>query len=337
MTKHQVETGGKLYIAGEYSILYPGQTAILKNIPIKMTAVIEDSDAIKLTSDMFDYSTDMTDDNNYQLIQESIKTFAHFIKQSPEKLPPFSLSITGKLEKEGKKFGIGSSGSVTVLTIKALAAFFQVSIDPDIIFKLASYTLLKLGDNGSMGDIACIAYDVMVAYTSFDRQIMASHIHSKPIEEVISLDWGYRIVPIKPNLDITILVGWTKVPAISKDMINRVKAKISPQFLKQTQTEVIQCQKALVEGDKESFMSSLQAISQLLFELDPIIYHPKLIDLCQALEDIDGIAKSSGSGGGDCGIAFTFSDVDTNLVNSRWKELDIETIYQEKWSSHGKS
>ena len=30
----KVQTGGKLYIAGEYAVLTPGQTAIIKNIPI---------------------------------------------------------------------------------------------------------------------------------------------------------------------------------------------------------------------------------------------------------------------------------------------------------------
>lgn len=81
-------------------------------------------------------------------------------------LPAFKLDITGKLERDGKKFGIGSSGSVTVLTLKALSAFYELKLSADTIFKLASYTLLKLGDNGSMGDIACIAYDDLVAFTS---------------------------------------------------------------------------------------------------------------------------------------------------------------------------
>ena len=46
MTK--VQTGGKLYIAGEYAVLTPGQTAIIKNIPIHMTAVVKENSTIKL-------------------------------------------------------------------------------------------------------------------------------------------------------------------------------------------------------------------------------------------------------------------------------------------------
>ena len=38
--KINVKTGGKLYIAGEYSVLTPGQSAIIKNIDIFMNAEI---------------------------------------------------------------------------------------------------------------------------------------------------------------------------------------------------------------------------------------------------------------------------------------------------------
>ena len=49
----KVQTGGKLYIAGEYAVLTPGQTAVIKNIPIHMTAVVKDAKDINLFSDMF--------------------------------------------------------------------------------------------------------------------------------------------------------------------------------------------------------------------------------------------------------------------------------------------
>ena len=51
-------------------------------------------------------------------------------RASDERLPPvtrssdFSLDlrIGGKFEREGKKFGIGSSGSVVLLTLKAMGS-----------------------------------------------------------------------------------------------------------------------------------------------------------------------------------------------------------------------
>ncbi len=327
-----VQTGGKLYIAGEYAILTPGQTAILKNIPIHMTATVKEAERITLFSDMFDYATDMTADNNYALIQQTILTLADYLGKSIFDLPAFELEITGKLERDGKKFGIGSSGSVTVLTLKALSAFYALDLSADTIFKLASYTLLKLGDNGSMGDIACITYDDLVAFTSFDRQKVSEWIATEDIQTVLAKDWGYRIEVIKAALPCEFLVGWTKQPSISKDMINLVKSAITEDFLKATEEQVQLCQKALQTGEKAIIKTSLQKVSDLLLGLSSAIYNDKLKALKAAEEGLDVIAKSSGSGGGDCGIAISFSENDSRELINRWQKVGIEILYSEKLS-----
>lgn len=330
MTK--VQTGGKLYIAGEYAVLTPGQTAIIKNIPIHMTAVVKENSTIKLSSDMFDYSATMSEDKNYALIQASVQTLADYLGKSIDELVPFSLEITGKMERDGKKFGIGSSGSVTVLTLKALSAFYDLNLSADLLFKLASYTLLKLGDNGSMGDIACIAYDDLVAFTSFDRQKVSTWIATEDIKTVLAKDWGYRIEIIKPALPCDFLVGWTKQPSISKDMINLVKSAITKVFLEDTERNVQICKQALQTGDKIAVKASLQNVSDLLLSLSSAIYIDKLKDLKAAEEGLDVIAKSSGSGGGDCGIAISFDSNDTKELITRWQNLGIELLDLEKLS-----
>ena len=65
-----VKTGGKLYIAGEYSVLTPGQTALIQFIPIFMSAEVKEAPSTQLSSDMFDYSVSREPDANYALIQE---------------------------------------------------------------------------------------------------------------------------------------------------------------------------------------------------------------------------------------------------------------------------
>ncbi|MGT2721390.1 phosphomevalonate kinase [Streptococcus porcinus] len=331
MIKYQVETGGKLYIAGEYAILSPGQTAILMPIPIKMKADIEAARYFKITSDMFDYSVGLEPDAGYQLIQASIRTVSLLLGKKVEELPPFHLNISGKMEANGKKYGLGSSGSVTILTIKALAKLFHLSLSNDLLFKLAAYTLLALGDNGSMGDIACIAYNRMIAYKSFDRRVISEKIRCYSFEKVMKEDWLYQIEVIEPKLDTHVLVGWTKVPSISRDMINRVKDAIDASFLLETQKAVLDCQKGLESGDKDLFVLSLARVSDLLQELDPAIYHPKLLALKEACEGMNAVAKSSGSGGGDCGIAFSFDQVSTNHILTNWRTKDIELIYDKRW------
>ncbi len=325
-----VQTGGKLYIAGEYAVLTPGQTAILKNIPIFMTATVKPADIILLQSDMFDYRTDMTPDTNYALIQETICVLADYLNQTVSSLTPFSLSITGKMEENGKKFGIGSSGSVTVLTLKALSMFYDLHLSSDIIFMLASYTLIKRGDNGSMGDIACIAYDDLIAFTSFDRSRVSYWIETETLHDVLEMDWRYSIDIIKSSLHCDFLVGWTKQPSISKDMINLVKRGITTEFLEKTQTQVIHLKNALLKGDKTLLKLAVANISDYLKNLHPKIYNDKLLRLRHAAQGLDAVAKSSGSGGGDCGIALSFDSVSTQKIIHRWKESGIDLLVLEE-------
>lgn len=121
---------------------------------------------------------------------------------------------------------------MTVLTLKALADFYHISLSQDLLFKLAAYTLLTLDDNGSMGDIACIAYNDLICFQSFDRQKVQNMISVLSFEDVLKNDWGYQIEVIKPKLDLTFLVGWTKIPSISKEMINKVKKKYHFRFFR---------------------------------------------------------------------------------------------------------
>ena len=319
-----VKTGGKLYIAGEYSVLTPGQTALIQFIPIFMSAEVKEAPSTQLSSDMFDYSVGREPDANYALIQEALNTFEAYCG---EDLPALDLSITGKLERDGVKFGIGSSGSVVVLTLKALAAALQKDLSKDILFKLASYTLLKQGDNGSMGDLACIVYEDLISYRSFDRAKIAELIDQITLSELLGKDWGYRISPVVPVLNAHFLVGWTKQAAISKDMVKMAKSRISSKYLGDTELAVQASIKALETGDKNLLKSSLQTVSDQLESLSPDIYVDKLKKL-KAEQGLDAIAKSSGAGGGDCGIAFAFDQSSRDALVERWQQVGIELLYE---------
>ncbi|HIH3066900.1 TPA: phosphomevalonate kinase, partial [Streptococcus pneumoniae] len=137
-----VKTCGKLYWAGEYAILEPGQLALIKDIPIYMRAEIAFSDSYRIYSDMFDFAVDLRPNPDYSLIQETIALMGDFLAVRGQNLRPFSLKICGKMEREGKKFGLGSSGSVVVLVVKALLALYNLSVDQNLLFKLTSAVLL---------------------------------------------------------------------------------------------------------------------------------------------------------------------------------------------------
>ena len=329
-TSARVQTCGKLYLAGEYAVLAAGQPAIIKAIPIYMTGDIQATPDYHLTSDMFDHSAKLEPDPDYALIQETVGVVNTYLLALGYQLHPFSLKISGKMERDGKKFGIGSSGSVVILTIKAMVALYELDLEPELLFKLASYVLLRRGDNGSMGDLACIVYEDLIYYRSFDRELVRKRMDRVDLQQLLAEDWGFEIRSIKPCLAMDFLVGWTKQPAISKDLVNQVKSAISESFLTGSRTQVDALERALLAGEKFAIQSSLEKASQLLERLSQAIYTDRLKVLKEAAEGLNCVAKSSGAGGGDCGIALSFDAVSSEQLIQAWQAAGIELLYRER-------
>ena len=332
-----VKTCGKLYWAGEYAILVPGQLALIKAIPIYMTAEIKASDEYRLYSDMFTYSVDMRPDSSYALIQETVALVEEYLTAQGVDLQPFSIDICGKMEREGKKFGLGSSGSVVVLVIKAMLAFYERPADRDLLFKLASAVLLKRGDNGSMGDIACIVSEDLVLYQSFDREKVAHWLEKEDLQIVLERDWGFSIESVESALEFDFLVGWTKEVAVSSHMVKQIKNHMDARFLQASKETVATLVNALQTGQEEKIVKQLEQASLLLEDLSSDIYTPSLRQLKDASIDLKAVAKSSGAGGGDCGIALSFDQDSTTLLKKRWADLGIELLYQERIGHDDKS
>ncbi|WP_075566509.1 phosphomevalonate kinase [Streptococcus timonensis] len=332
-----VKTCGKLYWAGEYAILEPGQLALIKAIPIYMTAEIKASNNYRLYSDMFSYSVDLRPDSSYALIQETVALVEKYLTAQGVELQPFSLEIRGKMEREGKKFGLGSSGSVVILVIKAMLAFYERLADRELLFKLASAVLLKRGDNGSMGDIACIVSEDLVLYQSFDRKKVADWLEKEDLQAVLARDWGFSIRSVEPALKFDFLVGWTKEVAVSSHMVKQIKDNMNSSFLQASKETVANLVKALEVGQEDKIIELLNHASLLLEDLSSDIYTPSLRQLKNASQDLKAVAKSSGAGGGDCGIALSFDQDSTTLLKKRWADLGIELLYQERMEHDDKS
>ena len=332
-----VKTCGKLYWAGEYAILEPGQLSLIKDIPIYMRAEIAFSDSYRIYSDMFDFAVNLTPNPAYSLIQETIALVEDFLTYRGQDLRPFSLEIRGKMEREGKKFGLGSSGSVVVLVIKALLSLYDITVDQEILFKLASAVLLKRGDNGSMGDLACIVAEDLVLYQSFDRQKVAAWLKEESLATVLERDWGFSILQVNPTLECDFLVGWTKEVAVSSDMVKQIKQNINQSFLTSSKETVATLVEDLEQGKAEKVIKQVEVASQLLEGLSADIYTSSLRQLKEASQDLQAVAKSSGAGGGDCGIALSFDVQSTETLKNRWADLGIELLYQERIGHDDKS
>ena len=68
-----------------------------------------------------------------------------------------------------------------------------------------------------MGDLACIAYEGLVSYRSFDRRALADQLQDQDLDQVLALI-GDMKSGLFPSVVLYFLVGWTQEPAISKGL-----------------------------------------------------------------------------------------------------------------------
>ena len=58
-----------------------------------------------------------------------------------------------------------------------------------------------------MGDLACIVYEDLISYRSFDREKIAELIDQITLSELLEKDWDYRISPVVPVLKSSLFGG----------------------------------------------------------------------------------------------------------------------------------
>ena len=166
---------------------------------------------------------------------------------------------------------------------------------------------------------------------------MAQWLEKEELQAVLARDWGFSIRSVEPALKFDFLVGWTKEVAVSSHMVKQIKNNMNSSFLQASKETVTSLVKALEASQEEKTMELLEQASQLLEGLSPDIYTPSLRQIKDASRDLKAVAKSSGAGGGDCGIALSFDQDSTTLLKERWADLGIELLYQERIGHDDKS
>lgn len=328
MNKVKVSVPGKLYIAGEYSVVTPGQSAIIASVDRFLTVSVEPSHINQFISEGFtekpltwsfsdNYFSWSDESPRFKLVRVVIEWFERLRKEMDKKAQTYAIHIHSELNHiDGQKFGLGSSGALTVGLIKALAQFYQLKIDNLKIYKLAVLAQLSIGISSSFGDLAASTFTGLIYYTSPQRQFLKSKLKDKQsVKGLISAHWpDLCIEPIPLPEKWQWVVGWTGNPASSHHMVRQIDTQTPhyKNFLEESNHCVLQMKQALRQKNWGIFVRSIQQNRRLLNELGNesqlMIETTTLHYFCDLANDYGGSAKSSGAGGGDCGIAWFVKD-----------------------------
>ena len=213
-----------------------------------------------------------------------------------KKYEKFNYKYTTDLYTKGTKFGLGSSASVVVVTIKAILEYMKIKYTKADLFILSVRALRKAGNRGSMGDVACICYEDLILYQSIDE------------------NEKYMIKEIKPKGLLKITAFWSGKPASTAKQISPIKKWYNTEeflnFVKVSNKYTLELEKSISQGLENNLISCVEKLRLNLIYLEKfskILIHSK--ELNKYILNYPG-RKTSGSGKGDFAIELRLEDVE---------------------------
>lgn len=351
----KVKAPGKLFIAGEYAVTELAYPAILVAVDRFISIEIEKALDKGTISAYNDRPYFWSRKNNKIILEDNDKDF-RYIKAAMELVEEYArdlgknpsnyhIRVVSQLEEvDGSKYGLGSSSAVTVGLVEGLCKYYDLQVNKEKIFKLAALANLRVNPKGSCGDIAASSYGGWISFSSFDNEKILEASRKYSMTEIIDCSWpGLKISRLKPPKDLKLMVGWTGSPASTVSLVQQVKLKKNSKresyenFLSRSKTCVEEIIKGFKEKDIAKIKREINKNGHLLerlgedFQVD--IVTDKLRDLCLLAQKYGGGAKTSGAGGGDCGIAIFQDREDLDQLVEKWESagirfLDMEVYYK---------
>lgn len=334
---------GKLFIAGEYAITEPNHYAVIAPVPRYLTVTLTPSDDNIITSSQSPISVEWVrhcgiivplNDNPFHIVTKTIEVTEQYITEKGLTLQNFELHITSHLDdvQTGKKFGLGSSGAVTVATIQALLTYYNIDDNPELVFKLAAITHLTLKSNGSFGDLAACAYQQLIAYTSLDKNWVLQQLQTHPLSQVVSQPWQYlAITPLQFPKGMGFLVGWSGSPASSEQLVSDITTQRQSSNYAHFLNESNRCVTQFIDGIQTQNIAKItRAIAtnrQLLTELSPLIETKTLKHMLTLSSSCQSVGKTSGAGGGDCAFTLVTTIAQENHIKQLWQHHHITPLF----------
>ncbi|MGQ2282914.1 phosphomevalonate kinase [Apilactobacillus kunkeei] len=342
-----VKAPGKLYVAGEYAVVEKGCPAIIVAIDQYITANISESEnnvgvihSKQYENDKIEWIYDnnqiktLNDNSSFNYVISAMKTFEKYVEELDINHKLYNINIDSNLNsQDGKKYGLGSSAAVTVATIKALNELYDLNLCKLQIFKLAAIAHLRIQGNGSLGDVAASSFGGWIAYSSFDKNWLTNQTNLK---KTLEQRWPHLMIEtLTPPSNLELLIGWTGTPASTANLLKSVEESSNADRYNQFLSKSKSCINKMISGFKNK---DLTAIKRQIKENRNIIVElasftgidietNKLKRLCEIAEEYNGSGKSSGAGGGDCGIAIVEKQSPIKDIETKWTENGIVPLH----------
>ncbi|MFE3824535.1 phosphomevalonate kinase [Streptomyces sp. NPDC059092] len=346
---------GKLFVAGEYAVLEPGQPAIVVAVDRYVTVTVAAADGadVVVDSDLLDHEVrlgrsagglralDPADAGHTRGTLAYLVSVVEVVEalrvEQGLALAPLRLTIRSRLHERGVKIGLGSSAAVTVAATQALTDHYGMALPPETRFRLSLLSSVRIDAGPSGGDLAAGTWHGWLAYRAPDRDALRRRLRHGGIAETLCAPWpGFSVQALPPPRDLALRVGWSGSPASTSALVSGLTARpwwrgpARAGFLAESERRVNAAVHALERGEPDTLLDAVRAARHLLARLDADvslgIFTERLNRLCDTAEACGGAAKPSGAGGGDCGIALLPDHHPASDLRARWAEAGITTL-----------
>lgn len=270
------KAGSKLFIAGEYAILFPNSYAIVAFIPKYTYLDISFSDFNKINTDIEDK----------ELLIPKLISFTNKLLKNNN---CYNLKYRSDLFFNNEKLGLGSSASLIVVTIKAILKINNINYDKEQLLNICIEFMKFNNIKGSYADIACIIYEDNIIFKSGDIP---------------------KIKIINANLNLNIYAIWTKKSASTKKLIKNIDI-YNKEFINFKNTSnklVLELIYYIDNNDIDLILSTILKLNENLRCLNNIFNSYIFNSVLDNIMSKYTYSKISGAGGGDFILSFEKSN-----------------------------
>ncbi|MBN3490463.1 phosphomevalonate kinase [Acholeplasma equirhinis] len=335
---------GKLYIIGEYSVLKPGNEAVLVAVDKFINVTVDASKTYEFSSELGHFKWMLSDKLPVfvydTLTHAKAAVYVAHLYLNYKQVEPkvYSINLSSELTtEENQKYGLGSSGAVVVSVIKGILDYHNVKIKKLDLFKLAVLAQIEINDISSGGELAASIFGGWVHYTRYDLIWVMNH--KGKLDEVMTLTWPFLKITRLPKPPFELAICYSGISQSTSQMVGKMQTiNQSPwyaTFLNKTKLIVTQFKEALVRNDYFTTKYMLEMYRDQLLDLQSksgiIIESSPFKKMMQIASDYGLPAKTSGAGFGDCGFAIAQNKNQRILVQDAWFKAGLTPLELNVW------
>lgn len=346
----QAQAAGKLFIAGEYAVVEPARLAVLvavdryaqvqvhqieRGAPLGAQASVHARHYAPQVP-QWHLSAEGLASQTLRVAHDMVYAVAALVDQLLRErgLPRavYQLEVGSNLASaDGRKYGLGSSAAVSVACLRALNAALQLALSEQELLKLGLLASWMQNPKGSGGDVAASVLGGWLLYASPERAWVQQCFQQQGLQACLAASWpSLRAQRLATPQSIALLVGWTGSPASTPALMGAPSAPVPAALLDASDAAVRALVAALARDDAQAIMGALEgargAVGAIAQARGRTLETPELRTLCALAHAHGAAAKTSGAGGGDCGIAMLPSGQSPDALYAAWRAQGIEPL-----------